>query len=168
MRVSLRTEWKFRQHILDAVEPSLIQHQTYTDAHLIYKINITTLKEEIVQVQNDMIERGLVYCIGARSMTRRVIQQLQNICENQGWQKFVAIQTCCNLLNRKKEREMISHHQNNGVDMSLQCALAFRRLARLWNGPSTERSAHATVHGMDLGQGEGAVKSNVHRVKAIA
>ena len=69
-------------------------------------------------MQNDMIERGLVYCIGARSMTRRVIEQLQNICENQGWQKFVAIQTCCNLLNRKKEREMISHHQNNGVDMS--------------------------------------------------
>lgn len=122
MRASLRTEWKFRQHILDEVDSSLIQHYTYTDAHLIYKISTTTLKEEIMQVQNDMIERGLVYFIGARSMTRRVIEQLQNICENQSWHKFVAIQTCCNLLNRKKEREMISHHQNNGVDMSLQCA----------------------------------------------
>jgi len=80
---------------------------------------MATLKEDNMHVQNDLFELGLAYCIGARSVTRPVIQQLQNICENQGWHKSVAVQTCCNLLDRKKEREMISHHQNNGVDMSL-------------------------------------------------
>ncbi|RCK60797.1 Versiconal hemiacetal acetate reductase [Candida viswanathii] len=106
-----------RKHILAAAQNSVKRLGTYIDVLQIHRLDHEVPKEEIMRALNDVVEQGLTRYIGASSMKAWEFVELQNIAKQNGWHKFISMQSHYSLLYREDDRELNDYCKNNGIGL---------------------------------------------------
>ncbi|RCK55917.1 Versiconal hemiacetal acetate reductase [Candida viswanathii] len=106
-----------RKHILAAAKASVERLGTYNDVLQIHRLDHEVPKEEIMRALNDVVEQGLTRYIGASSMKAWEFVELQNIAKQNGWHKFISMQSHYSLLYREDDRELNDYCKANGVGL---------------------------------------------------
>jgi len=105
-----------RKHILSAIDASLDRlDMDYVDLYQIHRWDNRTPIEETMEALHDVVRSGKARYIGASSMFAWQFAKAQNIAEQNGWTRFVAMQNHYNLIYREEEREMIPLCLDEGV-----------------------------------------------------
>ena len=130
-----------RKHILSAIDDSLRRLGTdYVDLYQIHRLDPHTPFEETMEALHDVVRAGKARYLGASSMYAWQFAKFQQIAEQHGWTRFVAMQDHYNLLYREEEREMHPLCLDQGVGAIPWSPLARGRLAKLPEERTTTRS----------------------------
>ncbi|CAJ0715128.1 1-deoxyxylulose-5-phosphate synthase YajO [Ralstonia edaphis] len=122
-----------RKAILSEIDKSLKRlGLDYVDLYTIHRLDPLTPMEEIMEALHDVVKSGKARYIGASTMYAWQFERLQNIAEQHGWTKFVAMQNHYNLIYREEEREMIPLCQDRKIALTPWSPLAGGRLAHPW------------------------------------
>lgn len=135
-----------RKAIFHQVETSLKRLGTdYIDILYIHRWDYRTPIAETMSALNDLVRAGKVRYLGASAMYAWQFQQAQHSAEQNGWEKFCAMQNHYNLIYREEEREMIPLCKATGVGLTPYSPLAAGRLVRDWDA-GTARSQSDDVN----------------------
>ncbi|PIB94662.1 aldo/keto reductase [Caulobacter sp. FWC2] len=122
-----------RKEILSEIDKSLKRlGLDYVDLYTIHRLDPLTPMEEIMEALHDVVKSGKARYIGASTMYAWQFERLQNIAQNNGWTKFVAMQNHYNLIYREEEREMIPLCEDRKIGITPWSPLAGGRLAHTW------------------------------------
>lgn len=106
-----------RKHIMDGVAKSAERLGIYIDVLQIHRFDHETPMEETMKTLNDVVEKGYTRYNGASSMLATEFADLQFAAEKHTWFKFISSQSCCNLLYREDERELIPFAKKHSIDL---------------------------------------------------
>lgn len=97
-----------RKHILAACDDSLrrLGHD-YIDLYQVHRWDHHTPIEETLEALDSLVRAGKVRYLGASSMAAWQLSKALHRADQNGWQRFIAMQNHYNLIYREEEREMI-------------------------------------------------------------
>ena len=122
-----------RKEILSEIDKSLKRlGLDYVDLYTIHRLDPLTPMEETMEALHDVVKSGKARYIGGSTMYAWQFERMQNIAENNGWTRFVAMQNHYNLIYREEEREMIPLCQDRKVALTPWSPLAGGRLTHRW------------------------------------
>jgi aryl-alcohol dehydrogenase-like predicted oxidoreductase len=105
-----------RAHILREVDRSLSRLQCETiDLYYMHKPDINTPIEESAQTFNDIIKAGKIRHWGISNFNAEQIANLLKLCDNNGWQRPVALQPAYSLLKTDIEAETLPLCQQENI-----------------------------------------------------
>lgn len=138
-----------RQHILKSVDQSLRRLQTdYVDLYQIHYWDPDTPIEETVSTLAALVRSGKVRYVGACNVKGYQLQRALDLAVQHGWERFVSLQPCYNLLVRGSEWELLPLCRKEGLGVIPYSPLAkgwlsgrFRR--GMGEPPATSRIASA-------------------------
>ena len=105
-----------RQHILAAVEASLVRLQTgHIDLYYAHRWDEPTPIEETLRAFDDLVRAGKVRYLGCSNFASWQLAHANLLAEVKGWTAFGAIQSEYNLLARSVEREVLPYCRAHGV-----------------------------------------------------
>lgn len=117
-----------RQHIMKSVEESLRRLQTdYIDLYQIHYWDPDTPLDETLSTLDMLVRSGKVRYVGASNVKGYQLQKALGLADKHGWEPFVSLQPCYNLLVREIEWELIPLCRTEGVGV-----LPFSPLAKGW------------------------------------
>jgi aryl-alcohol dehydrogenase-like predicted oxidoreductase len=130
-----------RKHVLAGIDASLRRLGTdHVDLYQIHRWDPHTPIEETMEALHDVVRAGKARYIGASSMWAWQFAKAQQVAEQHGWTRFVAMQDHYNLIYREEEREMHPLCRDQGVGVIPWSPLARGRLAKLPEDRTTTRS----------------------------
>lgn len=101
-----------RKHILSQVEHSLRSLETnFIDLYYLHRFDPETPLEETLRTFNDLTREGKVRYIACSNFTTWQIAKANEICEAHDLEKFIAVQSPYNLLQRDIERDLLPYCQ---------------------------------------------------------
>lgn len=107
-----------RKHIMTGVKNSVRRLGTYIDVLQIHRFDPNTPIKETMKALNDVIEADDVKYIGASSMRPTQFVEMQSVAEQNGWFKFVNMQSCYNLLYREDERDLNIYCKEHNIALT--------------------------------------------------
>jgi aryl-alcohol dehydrogenase-like predicted oxidoreductase len=117
-----------RQHIMNSVDASLRRLQTdYIDLYQIHFWDPNTPLDETLSTMDMLVRSGKVRYVGACSVKGYQLQKALGVADKHGWEPFVSLQPCYNLLVREIEWELIPLSRKEGLGV-----LPFSPLAKGW------------------------------------
>jgi len=129
-----------RKAILQEIDNSLGRLDLdYVDLYIIHRFDPHTPLEETLEALNDVVRSGRARYIGASSMAAWQFSKALNLQRQNGWARFVSMQSQYNLITREDERELFPLSVDAGIGLTPWSPLARGRLTRDWDA-STARS----------------------------
>jgi aryl-alcohol dehydrogenase-like predicted oxidoreductase len=117
-----------RQHIMHSVDESLRRLRTdYLDLYQIHYWDPDTPPDETLSTMDMLVRSGKVRYVGACSVKGYQLQKALGLADKHGWQPFVSLQPCYNLLVREPEWELIALCRKEGLGV-----VPFSPLAKGW------------------------------------
>lgn len=117
-----------RQHILKSIDDSLRRLRTdYVDLYQIHYWDPDTPLEETLSTMDTLVRAGKVRYVGASSVKGYQLQKALGVADKHGWEPFVSLQPCYNLLVRAIEWELIPVCRQEGLGV-----MPFSPLAKGW------------------------------------
>jgi aryl-alcohol dehydrogenase-like predicted oxidoreductase len=117
-----------RQHIMKSVDESLRRLQTdYVDLYQIHYWDPDTPLEETLSTTDMLVRSGKVRYVGASSVKGYQLQKALGLADKHGWEPFVSLQPCYNLLVREIEWELLPLCRKEGLGV-----VPFSPLAKGW------------------------------------
>jgi aryl-alcohol dehydrogenase-like predicted oxidoreductase len=117
-----------RQHIMKSVDESLRRLRTdYLDLYQIHYWDPDTPIAETLSTMDTLVRSGKVRYVGACSVKGYQLQKALGVADKHGWEPFVSLQPCYNLLVREPEWELIALCRKEGLGV-----LPFSPLAKGW------------------------------------
>lgn len=117
-----------RQHIMKSVDESLGRLGTdYIDLYQIHYWDPDTPLEETLSTLDLLVRSGKVRYVGASNVKGYQLQKALGLADKHGWEPFVSLQPCYNLLVREPEWELVPLCRKEGV-----AVLPFSPLAKGW------------------------------------
>lgn len=105
-----------RKHILSSVEASLRRLKTdYIDLYQVHCWDNATPLEETLSTLDSLVKSGKVRYLGASNFSGWQLQKASDLCEANGWERFICLQPLYNLLDRAIEWEVLPVCQNQGM-----------------------------------------------------
>ncbi|RCK60795.1 Versiconal hemiacetal acetate reductase [Candida viswanathii] len=158
-----------RKHILAAAQNSVKRLGTYIDVLQIHRLDHEVPKEEIMRALNDVVEQGLTRYIGASSMKAWEFVELQNIAKQNGWHKFISMQSHYSLLYREDDRELNDYCRASGVGLIPWSPNSSGALCRPLNSEkSKEFFASPFASMLNLGNPSETDKTIINRVEELS
>lgn len=102
----------------------------YLDLYIIHRFDYDTPVEETMESLNKLVKSGKVRAIGASAMYGYQFHNMQICAEQNGWEKFSAMESHYNMLYREDEREMMPICRQYNVSLMPYSPLASGHLAR--------------------------------------
>ena len=157
-----------RKALFQAIDDSLRRLGTdYVDLYQIHRWDPETPIEETLEALDAIVRAGKARYIGASSMFSWQFQKALDLCERNGWARFVSMQNHLNLLYREEEREMLPLCGEQGIGVIPWSPLARGRLTRPW-GEATARSEGDRFGSMLYARTEDADRAVVEAVGDFA
>jgi aryl-alcohol dehydrogenase-like predicted oxidoreductase len=117
-----------RQHIMKSVDESLRRLQTdYIDLYQIHYWDPDTPLDETLSTMDMLVRSGKVRYIGSSNVKGYQLQKALGLADKHGWEPFVSLQPCYNLLVREIEWELIPLCRKEGL-----AVLPFSPMAKGW------------------------------------
>ena len=117
-----------RQHIMKSVDESLRRLQTdYVDLYQIHYWDPDTPLDETLSTMDMLVRSGKVRYVGASNVKGYQLQKALGLADKHGWEPFVSLQACYNLLVREIEWELIPLCRKEGPGV-----LPFSPMAKGW------------------------------------
>jgi aryl-alcohol dehydrogenase-like predicted oxidoreductase len=117
-----------RQHIMKSVEDSLRRLQTdYIDLYQIHYWDPDTPLDETLSTLDVLVRSGKVRYVGACNVKGYQLQKAIGRADKHGWEPFVSLQPCYNLLVREPEWELVPVCRKEGLGI-----VPFSPLAKGW------------------------------------
>lgn len=117
-----------RQHIMNSVDESLRRLRTdYIDLYQIHFWDPDTPLDETLSTMDTLVRSGKVRYVGACNVKGYQLQKALGLADKHGWEPFVSLQPCYNLLVRAIEWELIPLCRKDGLGV-----LPFSPLAKGW------------------------------------
>jgi 1-deoxyxylulose-5-phosphate synthase len=141
-----------RRHILASIDASLRRLGTdHVDLYYIHRWDYETPIEETMEALDTVVRAGKARYLGASSMYAWQFAKAQQVAEQNGWHRFVAMQNHYHLAYREEESEMLPLCRDLGVGV-----LPYSPLARgLLTGSRTRGGGGSTTRsGNDPAAGE--------------
>jgi len=92
-----------RKEILSEIDKSLKRLSLdYVDLYTIHRLDPLTPMAETMEALHDVVKSGKARYIGGSTMYAWQFERMQNIAENNGWTRFVAMQNHYNLIYREE------------------------------------------------------------------
>jgi len=105
-----------RKHIMDGVDASLKRLQTdYIDLYQIHFWDDGSPLEETLTAMNDLVRCGKVRYVGASNVTGWQLQSIVDLCQQRGYDRWLALQQQYSLLSRESELEVFHVCKNEGI-----------------------------------------------------
>jgi len=129
-----------RKAILQEIDNSLRRLDLeYVDLYIIHRFDPHTPLEETLEALNDVVRSGRARYLGASSMSAWQFAKALDLQRQNGWARFVSMQSQYNLITREDERELIPLSVDAGIGLTPWSPLARGRLTRDWDA-TTARS----------------------------
>ena len=129
-----------RKAILQEIDNSLRRLDLeYVDLYIIHRFDPHTPLEETLEALNDVVRSGRARYLGASSMSAWQFAKALALQRQNGWARFVSMQSQYNLITREDERELIPLSIDAGIGLTPWSPLARGRLTRDWDA-TTARS----------------------------
>jgi len=129
-----------RKAILQEIDNSLRRLDLeYVDLYIIHRFDPHTPLEETLEALNDVVRSGRARYLGASSMSAWQFAKALALQRQNGWARFVSMQSQYNLITREDERELIPLSVDAGIGLTPWSPLARGRLTRDWDA-TTARS----------------------------
>ena len=117
-----------RQHIMKSVDESLRRLRTdYVDLYQIHYWDPHTPLEETLSTMDMLVRSGKVRYVGASNVKGYQLQKALGLAAQHGWEPFVSLQPCYNLLVRETEWELLPLCRKEGLGV-----IPFSPLAKGW------------------------------------
>jgi len=117
-----------RQHIMKSIDDSLRRLRTdYVDLYQIHYWDPDTPLDETLSTLDTLVRSGKVRYVGACNVKGYQLQKALGLARERGWEPFVSLQPCYNLLVREVEWELIPVCRGEGVGV-----IPFSPLAKGW------------------------------------
>ncbi len=117
-----------RQHIVNSVDASLRRLRTdYLDLYQIHYWDPDTPLEETLSTLDMLVRAGKVRYVGACNVKGYQLQKALGVADKHGWEPFISLQPCYNLLVREPEWELLALCGKEGLGV-----LPFSPLAKGW------------------------------------
>lgn len=114
-----------RKHIFHACEESLQRLDTdYIDLYLIHAFDPAVPLEETMEALHDLVQQGKVRHIGCSNFTGWQVTKAMAIVNQNGWTKFINMQSLYNLVQRDIEYEIVPACLDQGIGITVWGALA--------------------------------------------
>jgi aryl-alcohol dehydrogenase-like predicted oxidoreductase len=140
-----------RQHIMQSVNESLRRLQTdYIDLYQIHYWDPDTPLDETLSTLDMLVRSGRVRYVGASNVKGYQLQKALGLADQRGWEPFVSLQPCYNLLVREIEWELLPLCRKEGLGVIPFTPLAKGWLSGRYRRGMTEPSADsriASAHG---------------------
>ncbi|WP_158961871.1 aldo/keto reductase [Myroides fluvii] len=106
-----------RQQIIDGIDASLTRLRTdYVDLYYSHHDDVNVGVEEIMGTFQELIQAGKVRALGASNLSGERLVESNQVAEEKGWTKCIALQPLYNLYDREKYE---SEYMNIVTDTSL-------------------------------------------------
>jgi aryl-alcohol dehydrogenase-like predicted oxidoreductase len=126
-----------RQHIMKSVDESLRRLQTdYVDLYQIHYWDPDTPLDETLSTMDMLVRSGKVRYVGACNVKGYQLQKALGLADKHGWEPFVSLQPCYNLLVRETEWELLPLCRKEGLGV-----IPFSPLAKGWLSGRFRRGA---------------------------
>lgn len=117
-----------RQHIMKSVDESLRRLQAdYVDLYQMHYWDPDTPLDETLSTMDVLVRSGKVRYVGACNVKGYQLQKALGVADKHGWEPFVSLQPCYNLLVRESEWELLPLCRKEGVGV-----IPFSPLAKGW------------------------------------
>jgi aryl-alcohol dehydrogenase-like predicted oxidoreductase len=114
-----------RRHIIAAAEASLRRLQVESvDLYQVHCWDAATPLEETMETLDGLVRSGKVRAIGVSNFTGWQLQKAMDLSRFRGWEKFVSLQACYNLLDRFTEWDLLPVCRNEGLGLLCWSPLA--------------------------------------------
>jgi len=114
-----------RKHMMASVEASLRRLQTdHIDLYQVHCWDASTPLEETLSTLDELVKSGKVRYIGVSNFTGWQLQKALDISKHSGWERFVSLQACYNVLDRYAEWDLIPVCENEGLGLLCWSPLA--------------------------------------------
>jgi 1-deoxyxylulose-5-phosphate synthase len=154
-----------RKAVMEQIDASLTRLGTdYVDLYQIHRFDPDAPVEETMAALHDVVKAGKARYLGASSMWAWQFAKLQHTAELGGWTRFVSMQNQYSLMQREEEREMFGLLADQGVGSIPWSPLAKGRLARPWEGNTTQRAETDPLQARYVGEANEPIAKAVQRV----
>jgi 1-deoxyxylulose-5-phosphate synthase len=107
-----------RRHIFDACNASLRRLRTdYIDLYQVHNFDAFTPLEETLGALNDLVRTGKVRYLGCCNQPAYQVARARGISGENGWAKYLSVQSRYNLLFRQIEREVVPLCKDDGLGL---------------------------------------------------
>lgn len=135
-----------RQHILKSIDDSLRRLRTdYVDLYQIHYWDPDTPLEETLSTLDTLVRSGKVRYVGASNVKGYQLQKALGLAGEHGWEPFVSLQPCYNLLVREVEWELLAVCRTEGLGVLPYSPLAKGWLSGRYRRGMTEPSAGSRI-----------------------
>jgi aryl-alcohol dehydrogenase-like predicted oxidoreductase len=133
-----------RKHLYEACDASLKRLGTdYIDLYQVHWPDPATPLEETMSILNDLVRQGKVLYIGCSNFSAELIAEANGAADRHGWERFVSLQPCYNMLNRGIEREQMPRCAKEGMGIVAYSPLAQGLLTDKYLGGDTPEGSRA-------------------------
>jgi 1-deoxyxylulose-5-phosphate synthase len=107
-----------RRHIFDACDASLRRLRTdYIDLYQVHNFDAFTPLEETLGALSDLVQMGKVRYLGCCNQPAYQVARARGISGENGWAKYLSVQSRYNLLFRQIEREVVPLCKDDGLGL---------------------------------------------------
>lgn len=143
-----------RQHIMKSIDESLRRLRTdYVDLYQIHYWDPDTPLEETLSTMDLLVRSGKVRYVGASNVKGYQLQKALGTARRHGWEPFVSLQPCYNLLVRAVEWELVPLCRKEGLGI-----LPFSPLAKGWLSGRFRRGMIEPPAGSRIASGTGRMR----------
>ncbi|KAG0671137.1 hypothetical protein C6P45_001150 [Maudiozyma exigua] len=107
-----------RKNITNGVKNSVRRLGAYIDVLRIHRFDSNTPIKETMKVLNDVIETNDVKYIGTSSMRPIQFFKIQSVAEQNGWFKFVKVQSYYSFLYGEDERDLDIYYKKYNISFT--------------------------------------------------